>query len=295
MTQQNRKSVYEMITTKVIENLEKGLVPWKKYWNGKDEMPQNIFSKKHYRGMNIFLLICQGYTSPFWATFKQVKEHGGTVKKGQHATMIVFWKVGNKKVKVDGVETESTEKTFMLRYYNVFNFEQTEGLEKYIPVVEDDGKVFDPIEAAEKIIRDYKKSPKIFDNGGDRAYYSPSLDEIHMPVKEAFESEEFYYTTLFHEAVHSTGNKKRLNRLNNLDQTSFGSESYSKEELVAEMGATYLSSMAGIGNQVIENNSAYIKNWISELKNDNTLIVFASAQAQKAADHILGETPKETS
>ena len=291
MTQQKRKSVYEMVTARVVSNLEKGLVPWRKTWNGQDQMPQNLFSKKHYRGTNILLLAYSEFKSPYWATFNQISDHGGKVLKGSKSEIVVFWKVGTKKVEDTETGKVENKKTFLLRYYNVFNIEQTEGLEKYIPVIEESTKEFNPVEKAEEIIRGYKNSPAIYDDGRDRAYYSPVTDEIHLPLREVFESESDYYTTLFHEATHSTGNKKRLNRFTPGDYK--GSDAYSKEELVAEMGATFLSSMAGMENKVIENNSAYINGWLSKLNNDKTLVVFASSQAQKATNLILGEVEKE--
>lgn len=291
MTQQEKKSVYDIVTDKIIDNLEKGQIPWRKTWNGGDSLPQNLFTKRHYSGINILMLAYSGFTSPYFATFKQITEHGGKIKKGSRSEVVTFWKIGNKKIKETdpdtGEEKTITQKTFLLRYYNVFNVEQTEGLEKYIPKVE--LKDFDPIAKAEEIINNYKNAPAIFNNGVDSAYYSPRKDEIHLPLKEVFEKSEFYYSTLFHEATHSTGHKDRLNRFTNSDQFIFASESYSKEELVAEMGASFLSGISGIENEVIENNSAYIQGWISELKKDKRLIVFASSQAQKAVNFILGD------
>ncbi len=201
--------------------------------------------------------------------------------------MVIFWKIW-KKTEVD-VNGEDNEKHIpMLRYYKVFNAEQTTGLpEKYYPKNDDLKQIdHDPISAAEEIVANMPDCPPI-EHGSERACYSPPRDLVRMPDAERFESSEAYYCTLFHELTHSTGHESRCNR-NNGHLDSFGKEAYSKEELVAEMGAAFLCGEAGVLNpEVEEQSAAYIQGWLKELKKDPKLIVSAAAQAQKSTDFIL--------
>jgi antirestriction protein ArdC len=172
----------------------------------------------------------------------------------------------------------------MLRYYSVFNIEQTEGITP--PPAEETHNLFHPLANAEKIVANVPLNPDI-KYGGNRAYYSVSLDYIQLPHQHTFNSIEEYYSTYFHELTHATGHSSRLSRKSILEPSYFGSHEYSKEELVAEMGAAFLCGHAGIENKTIENSAAYIQGWLRELKNDKTLLIHAAAQAQKATDYIL--------
>lgn len=273
-------SVYEIITERVIKSLEGGTVPWQKPWTTK--MPVNFVSKKPYRGINPFLLSLQNRKSPYWLSYKQMVNLGGMLKADdKKASMVIFWKWldANKDVK----DADKKDLIPMLRYYNVFNLDQIDGIE--VPV--ENKLEFTPVESAEKVVAGYPNPPK-FTEGGDRACYSPSLDEITMPVKESFTDIESYYSTLFHEMTHSTGHKTRLARPEVVDVNHFGSDDYSKEELVAEMGASFLQAETGITSKSVQQNSeAYIKSWIKVFKDDKKFIVHASAKAQKAVDWIL--------
>lgn len=184
----------------------------------------------------------------------------------------------------------------LLRYYTVFNVAQCEGLEKHLPPLHpvDPANVIPPIASAERIIRQYKNSPAIREKAGDRAYYHSSSDTIVLPQRGQFKSEAEYYSTLFHECVHSTGHESRLKRNTLLDAHYFGDENYSREELVAELGAAFLCGEAGIENEAaLKNSAAYLNGWRKKLKEDSKIIVIAAAQAQKAADHILSKTLAE--
>ena len=278
-------NVYEIINARIMELLESGTVPWHKPWNGSSSMPKNIASKKEYRGVNLFLLACQPYSSQYWLTFNQCTDLGGRIIKGSKSTPVVFWKLMDK----DNPDTGTTSKIPLLRYYNVFNSEQCEGIT--IPPSDEPSNPFTPIETADLIIRGMPLKPEI-KYGGNRAYYSPTLDYIQLPNQTAFEREEEFYGTLFHEAIHATGNIKRLGRKSILEPSYFGSHDYSQEELVAEMGAAFLCGHAGIENITIENSAAYIAGWLKSLKNDGTLLVHAAGQAQKAADFILNTQPE---
>jgi len=162
--------------------------------------------------------------------------------------------------------------------------EQTEGIP--IPEPEETNNHFDPIEKAEQIILGMPLKPDIY-HAGNKACYNPSKDAIHLPNQQTFHMPEEYYCTAFHELIHSTGHTSRIGRKSILEPTYFGSHEYSKEELVAEMGAAFLCGYAGIEQKTIENSAAYIQGWLKVLKKDKTMLVHAAAQAQKAADYIL--------
>jgi antirestriction protein ArdC len=201
--------------------------------------------------------------------------------------MIVFWKVLEKPAENPSPENE---KDFipMLRYYRVFNLDQVSGIEKpYIPNMPG----FEPIDEAEAIARKYQQQIEVT-HGGSRAYYQPAADSIRMPERESFDGAAEYYSTLFHEFTHSTGHESRLNRPGIVDTHFFGDEVYSKEELVAEMGAAMLCGIVGIENKTIKNSAAYIQAWLTKLRDDKKLVVQAAAAAQKAADFILGNRAK---
>lgn len=283
----NSSTVYEKITDQFIAALEEGQIPWRKPWAGGDSAPKNLVSKKEYRGVNVLILgFFSPYASPYWLTFAQAKKLGGSVKKGERSTEIIFWRWLEVKDKED--ETK-IKKIPMVRLYNVFNLEQTEGIED--PDKDKEQKIFDPIKAADAICDGYENAPEIQHRGAS-AHYTMKSDIITLPEPELFHSEEDYYSTLFHEYTHSTGHKDRLNRegVENFDH--FGSEQYANEELIAEIGSAFLGAEAGIRNmKVIDNEKAYIQNWIKRLKNDKKAIIYSAAQAQRAADLILGRDP----
>ncbi len=281
--------VYEIITSEIIKKLEEGTIPWERPWTGTGA-PINFFSQKEYRGINTIILGMQNYHCHMWGTFKQIRGHGGTVKKGEKSTMIVFWKWLEKDSgNIDTKGNPLIDKIPMLRYYRVFNMEQTEGLpyEKVMAALEDEeeSRDLDPIVECDKIIMNYNDSPEI-NYGGARAFYSPDSDYIQLPDREHFKTPSGYYNTLFHELVHSTGHTSRCGRKTINKAAAFGSETYSKEELVAEIGATFLCGRAGIERLIIDNSVAYIQSWLRALKNDVKMIVIASGQAQKAVDYM---------
>ena len=208
--------------------------------------------------------------------------------------VVCFWKW------IDRKDTDSSEgassaspgspigKIPLLRYYNVFNLDQVDGIE---PPIEDQlTNPFTPIEQAEQILVSMQCKPDI-KYGGSRACYSPQLDYIQLPPKEAFNSSEEFYSTAFHEAVHATGHASRLARKSVTETAYFGSHLYSQEELCAEFGASMLCAVSSIEQKTIENSAAYIQGWLKVLKNDKKCLVLAAAQAQKAADFILNRQP----
>lgn len=270
--------VETIVTEKFIEALENGVCPWQKPWKA-GSVPVNMVSKKAYRGINLFLLSLSPYSSSFWGTYKQVAAKGGNVKKGEKSTLIIFWKMLISKDKKTG-----DKKTVpMLRYYNVFNADQCEGLD--LDEGASEGLDFNPIEAAEDLAFDFADRENVaLKFQGNAACYVPSLDEVRMPSKETFVSEGAYYSTLFHEFAHSTGHSSRLNRL---DNSSFGSDPYAKEELIAELSAAFVCADLGIDN-TFDNSAAYLQSWIKKLKGDSTLLISASSKAAKAFQLIKG-------
>lgn len=268
-------NIYEIITNKIVEKLEKGVVPWRRPWNDAG-LAVNWLTQRPYRGINALLLEPGEY-----ATFRQIQLAGGKVKKGAKSEIIVFWKW----IEKEDEETGETISFPILRYYRVFEINtQCEGIQSKRKVVEYD---HDPIEEAEKIILGYQNAPKYTFNSG-RAYYQPLLDRINVPPLKDFMKPEEYYSTFFHEMVHSTGHPSRLNRPGIKNISKFGSESYSKEELIAEMGSAFLCAVAKIDTSTIDNSASYVAGWLRALKNDKRLVVLAAAQAQKAVDYILG-------
>ena len=276
-------NVYGQVTARIIELLDTGTIPWKKPWVSSDG-PMNLISKKPYRGINQFLLNCSPYSSPYWMTYRQAADRGGQVRRGEKSTAIVFWKWLDQKVVPDEDDNEATGKGPLLRYYNVFNLEQIDGIDP--PVEEQLVNHFSPIEQAEQVIRNMPSRPLI-QYGGGRAFYSPSVDYIKLPNHGAFKSPEEFYSTAFHELAHATGHASRLGRKGILEPSYFGSHNYSQEELVAEFGSSMLCGSAGIEQQTIENSAAYIQGWLKVLKNDKKLAIVAAGQAQRAADFIL--------
>ncbi len=276
--------IYEMVTNLIIERLEKGFVPWQMPWKAKIGLPQNMVNRKVYRGFNFWFLltVADKFESPFFLTFKQVKDLGGHVLKGEKGFPVVFWKMLEKEEKDRGIKQIP-----FLRYYTVFNLKQTEGVDdRKIPSVDAFDHDFDPIGQAEQLIEFWFDSPKIkLDQS--RAYYSPSGDYVGMPNPRTFFQDEQFYSTLYHECIHSTGHVNRTGRHEKLANLNFGSQDYSQEELVAELGAAYLCHMTGIQNATIDNSAAYIKSWISKFKEDKKMLLTAASQAQKAVDYIL--------
>lgn len=270
-------NVYEMVTNKIIEKLEQGVIPWRRPFQS--AWAVNWKTQRPYRGINAILLEPGEY-----ATFKQIQEAGGRVKKGEKGHLVVFWKW----IEIEDEETGEKKEIPFLRYYKVFEINtQCEGLKSKRKVKE---YHHNPIEEAEKIKNNYR-GPLYTELPG-KAYYRPSDDVINVPRKEEFESIHEYYSTLFHEMVHSTGHPSRLNRKGIAEISPFGSETYSKEELVAELGASFLCNETGILPKTLDNSAAYIQSWLRVLKNDKTLVVKASQQAQKAVDFILGKIPE---
>ena len=280
------KSVYEMVTDRIIEQLENNIIPWRKPWTGIRSGAYNRISKKPYSLLNQMLLKHDGE----YATFKQWQDLGGHVRKGEKSEIVVFWKIQPiEEEKEDG--TKEVKHIPLLRYFNVFHISQVDGV---APLPKEELKEIEPIEKAENILHDYwtRENITIEHKTGDDAYYLPNRDLIHLPLFEQFTDANEYYSTAFHESVHSTMKESRCNRAEDRKGklVAFGSNEYSKEELVAEIGSASLMNIIGIETaSSFRNSSAYIQGWLSKLRNDVKFIISASSKAEKAVDYILGE------
>jgi antirestriction protein ArdC len=270
--------VYEIVTEKILAALESGTAPWHKPW--RSGVARNAISNRPYSGINALLLGMSPYSDPRWITMKQANQKGGKICKGEKSTLVIFWTQNTIAQENDDGELTETQIP-LLRYYLVWNVEQCEGL--YLPALEP--RKVDAIAQAEAIVAGMPNPPRVNYNGGDKAYYVPDSDSIHPPVKDNFDSTGEYYSTIFHELTHSTGYQARLNRPTLTEVVPFGSETYSKEELVAELGAAFLCGLAGIENTV-NNSAAYINGWLKKLKSDTKLAILAASQGQRAADYI---------
>lgn len=281
MSQEQKLDVYQIVTDRIIAQLQMGTVPWQKPWT-EAGMPRNLISGNAYRGINTWMLASMGFEKNLFLTWNQIKDLKASVKKNEKSQLVVFWKTIQKETDADESETKAKKKP-LLRYYTVFNVAQCNDIPARLipPEIE---KPQEPIKHCEAIMQKMPNPPKL-QHKMQEAWYNPGTDVLNMPRRKSFASPEAYYGTLFHELIHSTGHTSRLDRkeLGN----GFGTEPYSREELTAEIGACFLKSHAGIGNETFENSISYIDAWLGKLKNDKRLIIMASSHAQKAVDYIL--------
>ena len=282
-------------TNKIIAALEAGVVPWKKEWTATAGLPTSLSTGKCYAGSNVLVLWLtasqKGYSSLYWGTYRQIAERGGQVRKGEKSVEIIR-PFTIEKEQADG----TVKKLFLLRLFHVFNIEQADWAEDArLPKVVERTPV-EAIEDAEALIAGYLADGPSLGHGGDRAFYQLATDHIQVPLRDDFTSAEAYYSTLYHEATHSTGASKRLARDGIAEGTfgAFGDKVYSNEELIAELGAAYLCSIAGIEQKAtLDSSAAYLAHWIKALKGDKNLIIQAASAAQKAVNLIVGATPTD--
>lgn len=283
--------LYQTITDKIIAKLDEGVIPWRRPFAGygENKLPRNYNSNRPYRGINVFILAFSGYESPYWLTFKGAKTAGGEVRKGEKGTLVVFWK----RILVDDKDNPGKKKSIpLLRYFNVFNVEQCDGIDPTRGAGEqpEADEAFDPVESAQAILSDYfeRDGSPDFQISGNTATYNIASDVVTVPEPARFDVREEYYSAAFHEAAHSTGAASRLARKGIVGKRS--TEGYADEELTAEMGAAMLCAVAGIAPATVDNSAAYIDHWRRRISDDPKLVVTAGARAQKAADYILGTT-----
>jgi antirestriction protein ArdC len=281
---------YEKVTNKIVEALEQGTVPWKKPWNIIGGlMPMNVESKKPYNGINLLMTASAGYQSPFWGTFNNWKDRGGYVTAGKSLPIIKWLNLEKKDANGQPILKKNGQpETFMYpKIYDVWNSQDVKGIDlsEYIPETKEIIETNEIIEAAQAIVDGMTNRP-VINHGGNVACYTPTLDIVKMPLKAQFEKIAEYYSTLFHELSHSTGHSSRVGR--DLSPTAFGSDKYSFEELIAEISTCFICSMCGI-EQTFDNSAAYIKGWVSKLKNDKQMVVKAASKARYSAEYIMGK------
>ena len=283
--------LYQLVTDQIINSLEQGVIPWQRPW-AVAGVPMNLLSKRQYRGINLWLLLLLNYERNFFLTWDQIKASGGSVMGGEKGHIVVFWKQLPKKTVED--QSDRQKQVPMLRYYKVFNIAQCRDIpEHLIPKADETIKEFIPKMECESIIQTMTDAP-VIEHKEQKAYYNILTDVINMPKKKSFKSVDSYYSTLFHELVHSTGAEKRLGRKTLTDMVPFGTPSYAMEELVAEMGSAYLSRFAGILPNEIENTVAYLDNWLGVFKKDKRFLITAAGQAQRAVDMVLSSKEEES-
>lgn len=275
----------ERIVNSIINTMNQGVAPWRKPWS---TVPQQSVKGHSYRGINRLVVemtsLIKGYTDPRWVTFDQCKKQGGTVRKGEKGTLVLFWSTFQK-VEEDKEGKEKVKVVPLSRGYTLFNVGQTTLDVKPLKGKKDHA----PIEKAEQIVAGYQNAPSIVHSSAGRACYSPSRDVVTLPEKGSFSSVEEYYGTLFHELVHSTGHKTRLAVLGDDEVAPFGSEDYGREELRAEIGAAMLCAECGIDPSTLPQSASYIDGWIKTIKGDTSIVFWAAQEAQKAVDLILGK------
>lgn len=269
--------IFQTVTDRIVAELENGVIPWRKPWKAAG-LAISHTTGRPYSLLNQMLLGRPGE----YLTFAQVKQEKGYVRKGEKSSIIVFWKFIEKENEETGEKTQIP----FLRYYSVFHIDQCEGIRaKYAKELTETANAD---ETAESIITDYtaREGVTIEHENGNRAYYQPAMDKVVLPLMKQFSKTAEYYSTAFHELIHSTGHEKRLNRLD--APAHFGSEDYSKEELIAEIGASALVNHCGLETpNSFRNNAAYVQNWLQVLKNDKRFIVSAAGKAEKAVNFIL--------
>jgi antirestriction protein ArdC len=294
MKAKSQTQIYQEVTDRLTAELEEGRIPWRRPWAIKGGSSyRNLVTKKEYHGINPLLLnltaLSRGYTSPWWLTYNQAKAKGGHVKKDERGTMIVFWKMllldkNGKAIKDSDKKTKVDKVIPLLRYWTVFNFEQTEGIE----APEMDPEVFEPMERAQALIDQYEDHPEY--KAADEAYYSPGEDIIGLPDRKKFSDQESYYSAVYPELVHSTGHSERLCRF---DISEYGA-TYDKEALIGELGSAMLAGLAGITvPESVTNAKEYIQGWLLALNDNNRLVVQAASKARAAADYIVGPDEEE--
>lgn len=292
---EEKKPFAEAVAERIIEALKTSTAPWQKKWEpGRPgaTLPFNPTTGNHYKGINSLVLLMSGYSDTRWMTFKQARDIDACVRKGEKGTAIQYWSFGKTQVKKDdsgnpvkgsdGKSVKETVKFGRPRVFTatVFNAEQIDGLPELV-VDEPKEMGWNNIERAERILEE--SGARIDHINNDRAFYRPSSDLIVLPEKSQFESADGYYATAIHELGHWTGHPTRLNR----DLSGgFGSESYAKEELRAEIASMMVGDMIGVGHDP-GNHVAYVKSWIRALENDPLEIFRAASDAEKIRGYIM--------
>lgn len=297
MTKVSEKvDLYQQVTNRIIAHLEKGEVPWRKTWSDYG-LARNLATNHIYTGINMILMNCLPYPIPYYMTFKQVQEQGGRIRQGAKAELVFYFNILFKDKADNTLSREEATRLEMqgaevkvlkyLKYYNVFNIKDIEGIEYAAPDIT--LQPHEKLERCENILLNMPNAPEMIHEDLSQAYYNKVHDFVNMPEIGQFQGPEEYYVTFFHELAHATGHEKRLNRTGITESAKFADKKYSEEELIAEMTASFLSAQVSIDfDPIIENTAAYLQGWLKVLKEDKMFIFKVAAEAQKAADYVLG-------
>ena len=290
-----RRDLYAEVTNKIIGMIEQGTAPWRRTWS-RYGLARNLVPVHIYTGINLILMNMTPHPIPYFMTFNQVKEQGGGIRKGSKAEMVIYFSVYYKDENDRTLSREQAQAARQhgreiqvlkfIKYYNVFNIADIEGIAFEIPEVtlRDNAQ----IDACERIIAQMPNRPQLKRTDADQPFYSPGGDFVNMPDIRQFDSPQAYYATFFHELAHSTGHASRLARPEVMNPHGFGSKPYSQEELLAEMAASFLCASVNIDyDEITANSAAYLAGWPKVLKADSRFIFKAAAEAQKAANYIL--------
>ena len=275
--------IHQTITNQIIEAMESARTRGRRLWDSQPSLPLNLTTGKPYSGINVLMLwaagLRNGYTSPYWLTYKQAADRGGQVRKGERSTPCVFYKPWESEDTNPATGETETTRGAVLKSFRVFNVDQIDGIEAPAP---EPRPAFVAIEDAERILA---ASPAPIHMGGTQAFYRPATDTIHLPPREAFINPEAFCSTALHEICHSSGHKSRLNR----DFSGrFGTEAYAFEELIAELGSAFLNADLGIIASTLQDHADYLVSWVKILKENKKAILTAASQAFKAHAFIKG-------
>ncbi len=317
----DRRDLYAEITTKLLTEMEQGVLPWRRPWElgnvagGQNSLPQNAITGRPYNGMNRLLLVMSPITmcdpDPRWCTYSQAQEQDWQVRKGEKGTPVIFYKMLELRGKAGGreddpdlsdgrraaqaalsgasfepEESDGPRRIPLLKTYTLFHASQIDGIPSFSPAAANEQR-WTPVEMAERMV---EGSGATILHGGNRAFYAPSPDVIGMPPRSAFPTAEAYYATQLHELGHWTGHESRLARPFGFDRAS---EGYAREELRAELASVFLGLEVGLEPPVQEA-ASYLSAWLKVLQNDKKEIFRAAADAQRATEYILrlgGATP----
>lgn len=290
-----RTDIYTKVTNQIVAQLELGVRPWLKPWNAENAAGRISRPLRHngqpYKGINILMLWAsaelQGFTSPFWLTFQQAKLLGGHIRKGEHGSPVVYaatFKTSDTDAEGQDVEAEIP----FLKEYTVFSADQCEGLPQlFYQTTTPPASPLERIERAETFFTNTKADIR---TGGNRAYYAMDSDYVRMPPFETFCDAESHAATLAHELTHWTRHPSRLNR--EFGRKRWGDEGYAMEELVAELGAAFLSADLQITPEVRDDHASYIDSWLKVLQNDKRAIFSAASHASKAVELLHSLQPQ---
>jgi len=276
----NNIDLYNKITSQITELMQQHGSDWTRPWTSTAGGPSNALTGDHYKGINTLLLNLEahgkGYSQPYWATFKQWRMKGGSVRKGQRGTLCVFYKPI-----VIEQPNESIKTVPVMKHFFLFNADQVDGIE--IPETEESVAIQDRNHAVDGLLN---CTGAIIHETGSRAYYSPSKDHICIPPLSAFSSSEMFYSTLLHELSHWSGHPTRLNREEGM-QSRFGSSAYAMEELVAELASAFLSIQLKVSHEPRKDHAQYLNSWLQVLDQDPKAFSSAASKAQRVSDYLL--------